>query len=212
RRWRERFDGSPGALDEPGEPPGAAPAWRRSLGLGVIERTGGRARVRASAARPNPGRTVYTTAWPSPDLADLELAVRLPGRRWGEGEACRAGLAFWQDPDRYALVSLWLDDSRHHAGGAVTLHVVAGGREAKLDAAWANVGAALRWGEVHRLRAGCDGRWVLVRLDGRAVLARNLDDVARGAAPLRLARVGVAVNEDWGNDTGTELLELTARG
>jgi hypothetical protein len=55
----------------------------------------------------------------------------------------------------------------------------------------------------YRLRAQFDGRHYLVSVNGEPVLYRALTDVYPAAARLAVRRVGLAVNWEWGNDTGS---------
>ncbi|MDP8931291.1 MAG: nucleotide-binding protein, partial [Actinomycetota bacterium] len=200
---RDDLDGSPG-------PSGAA--WRRELGAGRIGvALPGEARVDASVDRPNPGRTLYTIAWGGGRLADLELTVTAPGTARGQGHSGRGGVVFWQDPDNYLIVSTWLDDSPGHDGSSVSSFLRLRGDEVPRDAVWSNVGRAITWGVPYRLRVSCDGAQFCAWVDDRPVLYRALADVYPDVPPLRITRVGIAVNWEYGNDTGSTFHRFTAR-
>jgi hypothetical protein len=76
---------------------------------------------------------------------------------------------------------------------------------------WANVGRDVTWGQPSRLRASFDGERILVWLDDEAVLFRATTDIAPRATPLDIRRVGLAVNREWGDDTGTEFMNFITR-
>ncbi len=199
------------ARDLAGKPLTAGGSWERTLGAGRIEVTGdGSARVRATPGRPNPGRTLYTVPWDQPGFADLEVEVVPPGVRQGEGQLARGGLVLWQDPRNYLVLNDWNDD--RYPGTSVSSFLVLDGQEDVYDAVWSNVGDRIQRGRAHRLRLTSDGLRYLVRLDGEPVLYRALTDVYPGAEPLRIRRVGLAVNWEFGDDTGTLFRRFVARG
>lgn len=204
------FDGPAGDL---AEPVAGRPAWRRELGTGVVERTGrGGARVRADREHPNPGRTLYTVPWPHPELADVEVTIIPPGTSAGEGHNGRSGLVLWQDPDHYVVVNLWLDD--WFGGASVSTFFHLGGVETMYDydAVWSNVGLRVRHGHPVRLRVASDGERLMIWLDGEPVNYRALTDVRPHAARLTVRRVGLAVNWEWGDDTGSAFHDFVASG
>jgi hypothetical protein len=150
-------------------------------------------------------------AWPDPSFADLEVAFVPPGVARSRGEGSRAGLTFFQDDDNLVIVNVWLDDSPNHDGSAVSLFARVGGHERDLDAVWTNVGRRVSWGRPCVLRAAFDGEQILVRLHGEPVLHRRTTDLYPGTRPLAVERVGLAVNREWGDDTGTRFTGFTAR-
>ena len=66
----------------------------------------------------------------------------------------------------------------------------------------------MTWGRRSTLRVASDGDHVAVRLDGQPVLYRRVRDLYPWASPLSISRVGLAVNREWGDDTGTDVLRL----
>src|SRR5690606_8205248 len=86
-----------------------------------------------------------------------------------------------------------------------------GGFEDIYDAVWTNVGRRIQWGTPYRLRVSCDGDRLTAYLDDRAVLHRALSDVHRRVTNLRIQRVGVVANWEWGNDTGSIFKAFVAR-
>ncbi|MDY7104943.1 MAG: PIG-L deacetylase family protein [Actinomycetota bacterium] len=206
------FDGPPGELGT-SEPTAGAPVWVRALGDGIIDLRGdGTAAVRATAESPNPGRTIWTAPWHDPTLADLEIDVTPPGTAQHQGHGCRAGVVFWQDEDNHLIINAWLDDSEHHNGSAVSQFFVHAGAENMYDAVWSNVGRTVRWGQRFRLRAANDGRRTQVWLNGEPVLHRALRDIHPGIPPLAINRVGLVVNREWRDDTGSVFHAFRARG
>ena len=204
----ERFDaGAPdlhGVATESGQL-----TWERTLGAGVIELppTGAGARVKATREAPNPGRTLYTIAWPDPSCADVEIELVPPGTERHEGEKCRTGLVFWQDEDNYLIANVYLDDV--YDGASVSTFYHLGGHEDMYDAVWSLVWPVL-WGRPCRLRVAFDGHRFMAWHDGRPVLVRALTDVYPATSPIRIARVGIVVNEEWGDDTGTMINRFRA--
>lgn len=164
---------------------------------------------RGLAAR---GRTVYTLPWSAPGAAELEIRVRPPGERQGEGHEGRAGLVFWQDADNYVVVATWLHD--RYAGASISSFYCLGGFEDIYHAVWANVGRRVRWGTPYALRVRFDGQRFTAWLDGEAVLYRALSDVHARIERLAIHRVGIVANWEWGNDTGSvfERFQASARG
>jgi LmbE family N-acetylglucosaminyl deacetylase len=223
--WEDTFPGPAGPLElEAGSPAGrtgpvaagaAGPGWQRWSGAGRFARLGdergGGAAVVASAAHPNPGRTLYTTPWLDPGFADLEVVLTPPGTAQGQGEGGRGGLTFVEDADNLLVLNCWLDDTVDHDGSSLSLFFRLGGEERLYDAVWTNVGRRIRWGHTITVRACFDGTHLLAWLDGEPVLWRRLHDVRPAQRPLRINHVGLAANWEWGDDTGTTFHRLTAR-
>ncbi len=183
--------------------------WERTLGSGHLDVDGsGGARVRASLERPNPGRTIYTLPWEEPGFADLQVTVTASGDRRGQGHRCRCGLVLWQDPGNYVLGSIWNEDD--YQGSSIALFVRRHGFEELYDAIWTMVSDRIGWGRASRIRLASDGEHFLVLIDGEPVLQRAMTDIYPGDPPLRITRVGLVVNWEWGNDTGSSFASFAA--
>jgi hypothetical protein len=204
--------------DDFAEPPGclhgrmvSLAAWRKEMGAARIAvEPGGGARVADARALSFGGRTVYTLPWQDPNFAELEVVVRPPGERRGQGHEGRAGVVFWQDEDNYFIVGTWLHD--RYEGASISSFFCLGGFEDIYDAVWTNVGSAISWGTPYRLTVACDGQRFTAYVDGRAVLHRALGDVHRRVTHLRVQRVGIVSNWEWGNDTGSVFESFAASG
>jgi hypothetical protein len=184
--------------------------WERTFGTGSIKLVeGGGARVDATLGAPNPGRTLYTVPWPRSDFADISTVIVPPGSRRGEGHRCRCGLVLWQDADNYLTLTSWLDDS--YDGASVSFFPKRHGFEELYDAIWTMVSRSIDWGVPYHLRFAFDSGQFLVSLNGEPVLERALSDIYPTDPPLRLTRVGLAVNWEWGDDTGSVFREFAAR-
>ncbi len=184
--------------------------WECTSGKGEIQRDLSGAEVLASVQSPNPGRTFYTLGWKEPAFASIAVDILPPGSKQGQGERGRGGLIFWQDDDNYLIISSWLDDS--YDGGAVTAFFNLGGFEEMYDSVWSNVGHKIKWGRPYNLRVDFDGSIFSVYLDNEMILYRALTDVYPKQEPLKIARVGIVVNWEWGDDTGTIFENFMARG
>jgi hypothetical protein len=184
--------------------------WSKTTGRGrvVVSPDGGR--VDASASTPLDGRTVYTIPNPVPGgSVMLEIDVVAPGSGRDQGEKGRAGVVFWQDDGNAVLVSTWLDD--HYAGASVSSFFRLGGFEDLYDAIWTNVGDRIAWGRPYRLGVAFDGTVYTVFLDDELMLYRSLRDVHPGQERLRVNRVGIVANWEWGNDTGSLFRRFSVR-
>ena len=203
----DQFSGGAGPLDEPGI---GNVVWRRTLGQGRIERTGdGAATVHASPSAPNPGRTLYTTAWSNPTGCAVEVDIEPPGTGRGQGQMGRGGLVIWQDDHNYFIVNNWLDDG--YGGASVSSFFCLDGYEDIYEAVWTNVGSRVAWGKRHRLAVAFDGDQFLVRVDGEPVLHRSLSDVRPDLAGFTVNRVGIVANWEWGDDTGSRFSNFVGR-
>ena len=189
--------------------PSGGRLWSRDEGEGRIELHGTGARVRADRVRPNPGRTVFTVPWEDPDHADLCLDMTMPGTSRGEGHDGRCGVVLWQDADNYLVANLFVDDTFDGASVSTFYHL--GGKENMYDAVWTLV-RGVDFGHRCQLRVAFDGQRFQADVNGEPALTRALTDVYPGAAPLRIARVGIVVNREWGDDTGSTLHGFTAGG
>ena len=171
--------------------------------------TGTCGQVRASREVPNPGRTIYNAPWPHPDFADLSVEMTPPGTRAEEGHAGRGGVTFWQDPDNYLVVNVFLDDTFDGASISSFYHL--DGQEEMYDAVWTLV-RGVRWGERCTLRVAFDGTRFLAYMNGEPCLYRALSDVYPTTPPLHINSVGLIVNWEWGDDTGTTFWRMDAHG
>jgi hypothetical protein len=184
-------------------------AWERSVGEGRIIADGrGSAQIAASLTQPNPGRTIYSVSWSSPDFAELEIAITPPGTARDQGHRGRAGLVFWQDSNNYITCSCWLDDV--YGGASISFFPKRFGFEELYDAVWTNVDRCIFWGRRLVLRIAFDGNNFVVRIDGEPVLQKSLRDIYPSDPPLRINRVGLVSNWEWGNDTGSRLADFRA--
>jgi hypothetical protein len=197
----ERFDAVATDLNGTTTPSGGR-RWHRVEGEGTIELLGDHARVDADLERPNPGRTIFTVPWDDPAYADVELDMTIPGTRRGETHNGRCGIVFWQDPDNYLVVNFFVDDVFDGASISTFYHL--GGYEQMYDAVWTLV-PGVTWGERCRLRAAFDGERFLALTNDEPCLVRALRDVYPDTPPLRIEQVGIIVNREWGDDTGTVL-------
>jgi hypothetical protein len=206
----EDFAGEPRSLADKATSCGAT-TWSRRFGKGRIETTGhGEARVIATHLEPNPGRTGFTVPWTSPELAELEVEMTVPGEGPGDRHKPRGGFVFEQDPDNHLIVSLWRGDE--YPGGSVSSFFRIGGFEEIYDAVWTNIGRRAWYGDRVRLRVTFDGLQYLVTLDGEPVLYRRLTDIYPDCPRLQIRQVGLVANWEWGDDTGTLFRDFTARG
>jgi hypothetical protein len=197
----DHFAGAAGELDGP---------WSRMLGTGVVARTGqSAAQVMASVERPNPGRTLYLRDWHDPKFADVEVEITPPGDGSDPRDEGRGGLCIWQDDDNYLLVNLWLVS--RFPGSSVSSFLRVDGHEDFFDPIWTNVGTAIRPGRAVRLRLISDGSRYLLHLDGRPVLYRAVSDISPGIERFSIEKVGIGVNWEWGDDTGSLFRDFRAR-
>lgn len=205
---KDEFRGSASSLDGRVSPAGTS--WRKELGRGEVCVDGsGRARVKADRADPNPERTAYTTSWDDPAFAEIRSRIVPPGTRPGDDERGRGGVIFVQDPDNYLIVNNWFNDS--YGGASVSSFLRYDGREDLFRAVWTNVGTKIRRGVPYELAVAFDGVHYVVRVDDRPVLFRAVHDIYPEAERLRIHRIGLAVNWEWGNDTGTAFHRFEAR-
>lgn len=184
--------------------------WERSIGSGHIDvRGSGCAKVRATRERPNPGRLAYMVDWGAPEFADLEVEITPPGERRGQGDRGRSGLIFYQDSKNYLAVNIWLEDT--YGGASISSFFQIDGFEDLYDAIWTNVGDRVVWGRPLRFRVTFDGMRYQAALDDEPVLYRALTDVYPDSRVLRINRVGLLTNWEWGNDTGSEFRRFRGR-
>jgi hypothetical protein len=203
------FSGQCADLDGRSLPAGKG-RWERTLGRGVLSlENASCAKVRAAVDNPNPGRTFYTVPWKDGRFADLEIVITPPGTGRGEGQNCRGGLVFWQDQDNYLSFTAYLDDA--YNGASVAVFTKRHGFEELYDAVWTMVADKITWGRPFRLRVTFDGDNFFILLDGEPILQRALKDLYPEDQALRITRVGLAVNWEWGDDTGSSFGNFRAR-
>jgi hypothetical protein len=182
--------------------------WQKTIGKGVFKIQSGIALIDASVEHPNPGRTAYTVAWDNP-IADVSVTILSPGKERGQGEKGRAGLIFWQDRDNYIIVNTWLDD--FYAGESISCFFRLDGFEEIYDAVWSNIGQAIAFGQPYTLRVVFDGNNYTVQVNNQTVLYRALTDVYPWASPLKINRLGIVANWEWGDDTGSGFSDFMVR-
>ncbi len=192
----------PGTLLE-GRAAGPGLTWRRSLGTGRFV-IGSPGRVMVESA---PDRTAFTVPWPGAGLADIR-AVIVPHRH--DGAMARAGLVSMQDDDNYLCVNLWFND-RSDGAASVSSFLTIDGHEDIYDAVWVNVERRIQWDRPVEVGLVFDGRLYQVSLDDEPVMWRRLDDVYADAEPMRIERVGLLANWEWGLDTGSEFRRFLAK-
>jgi hypothetical protein len=216
----DRFAGASGTLH--GRPTGTG-RWEHTLGSSPFKLDGTAAVVRPGTATPRGAlgkaraliragdhRNAYTVAWPDPVLADVTVTLEAPGTAKGQGERGRGGLVLQQDPDNLLIVSTWIDDE--YDGTSVSSFLRIGGFEDVYDAVWTNVGRRITWGRPYDLRVCFDGVRYAAFVDGEPVLYRRITDVVPSAPRLRIERVGIVSNWEFGDDTGTRFLAFEAAG
>lgn len=203
------FSGPQGDLDSRRTPVGSA-QWTRVLGQGAIELTGRTtARVRASVAQPCPGRTAYCVDWPHSEFADVEATITPPGTRAGQGHRTTSGFILYQDSANYVTLNLYRSD--YYPAGSVSTFFRFGGFEDVYDAVWTNVGDRVNYGKPSRLRLCCDGERYVAFLDDEPVLYRAFRDVYPTLGRLRIRRIGIVANWEFGTDTGSTIAQFRLR-
>jgi len=186
--------------------------WQRDLGKGTFEIVGnGSGRVVADIGVPSPGRTIYTFDWDEPGFADIDLEMTPPGTHRGETHRGRSGVVFWQDRLNYFMINLWLHDNLETA--SISTFFCLDGFDDLYDAIWTCTGPdRTTWGVPFRLRSIFDGNRFLIRIDGEPVVYRTLTDVYPRRKPMKINRVGLLANWEWGTDTGTVFRDMVVRG
>ena len=208
--YEDPLDGCGGDLEGMTTPLGGG-VWRRLLGRGRLLHTGeGGVRWQASVSEPLPGRTIYALDWHEPDYAELEVTLTPPGSARGQHEHGTSGFCLWQDSDNYLLINTWLDDC--YGGASLSSFPCRDGFEDLYDAIWTNVADRVAWGKPIRLCLTSDGLRYLVSIDGEPVLYRALDDIYPRCSPLRIRKIGLLGNWEWGADTGSRFADFRAAG
>lgn len=198
------------------------PLWEHSVGATPFTLDGHGALVVPVAAPPGgvrgklgalvrseEHRNIFTVPWPDPNLADATISLVAPGSARGLGERGRGGLVFRQDADHQLIVNTWLDDE--YEGTSVSSFLRIGGFEDVYDAVWTNVGRRITWGQPYRLRVAFDGETFVVYVGAEPVLYRRITDMVPSAPRLRIERVGIVSNWEFGDDTGTRFVRFQAR-
>lgn len=205
----DNFAGTSGELSGRVTPLGAK-AWRKVIGEGAMDLTGdGALKIRATSKTPNRRRTAYTVPWDHPEFADLEVEITPPGTKRGEREHGLCGFIFWQDPDNYITINIWVYDT--YEGASISCFFHLDGFEDLYDAIWANVGSKVYFGVPLTLRMVFDGERYLIYVNGEPVLYRALRDVYPDYPRFSIRQVGLLANWEWGNDTGSHFRNFTAR-
>ena len=205
----DNFEGPPRELD--GKPTtSGGKTWGKTIGSGFVDVTGDEsAKFRATPAQRLPGRLAYTVEWDHTEFADLEVVLTPPGMAAGQHQHGTAGFVLWQDPDNYLMLNIWCSDA--YAGASISSFFYLDGFEDLYDAIWTNVGRRMSWGESHVLRLTFDGMRYMAFIDEEPVLYRALTDVYPDARQLKIRRVGLLGNWEWGTDTGSVLRQFKAR-
>lgn len=176
--------------------------WRKQIGAGTFALTGdGAVKIQATAQRPNPGRTAYMVEWDYPEFADLSVEIIPPGTGPGQKEHGLCGFIFWQDPDNYITVNIWVNQG--YGGASISCFFQVDGYEDLYDAIWSNVGKRVYYGVPLTLRMVLDGRRYTVFVNDEPVLFRALKDVYPDYRLFSINQVGLMANWEWGNDTGS---------
>jgi hypothetical protein len=102
--------------------------------------------------------------------------------------------------------------SGYYPGGSVSTFFKFGGYEDVYDAIWSNVGDRVRFGQPLRLRLCCDGERYVVLINDETVLFRAFRDVYPDIGRLRIRKVGIIANWEFGADTGSIFEHFKLRG
>ena len=196
-RWEHTIGSTPFLLDGGG-----------ALVQPVVAPRGGLTGKGQALFRPEEHRNAFTLRWPDPALADATVRLIAPGTGAGQGQRGRGGLIFRQDRDHHLIVNTWIDDE--YGGTSVSSFLRIGGFEDVYDAVWTNVGRRITWGKPYDLRVGFDGTCYVVSVDGEPVLYRRITDIVPSAKPLRIERIGIVSNWEFGDDTGSRFVEFRA--
>ncbi|MCC6435380.1 MAG: hypothetical protein IT196_10165 [Acidimicrobiales bacterium] len=170
--------------------------------------TGGAKGKLAALVRAEEHRNAYTLPWPDPTSADAIVTLVAPGSGPGQGQRGRGGLVFRQDADHQLIVNTWIDDE--YGGTSVSSFLRIGGFEDVYDAVWTNVGRRITYGHPYDLRVAFDGETYAVFVNDEPVLYRRISDIVPSAPPLRIERLGIVSNWEFGDDTGTRFLRFRA--
>lgn len=180
--------------------------WRQVEGKGTVHLGPDGAQVNASHDRPSPGRSLFTLPWSHPGV-EVSVTITPPRGQEGEIHRCRAGVVIKGDKGCQLVVATYLDD--WYVGNSLSSFVTVDGKELFYRAVWTNVAHRITWGRPYQLSVTFDGDQYLARIDGEPVLYRRISDVAPSHSGFRPTEVGLAVNEEFGCDTGSRFSDLT---
>jgi hypothetical protein len=204
----DNFDGPPGHLA--GRVTSTGQTWRRILGSGFIDVTSGNAaQVRATVREPCPGRTAYCIDWSHQDFVDAEVTITPPGNGPGEKQRTTAGFIIYQDDHNYLTLNAYRSD--YYPAGSVSTFFKFGGFEDVYDAIWSNVADRINYGQPLRLRLCSDGERYIVLINDEVVLFRAFRDVYPDIERLRIRKIGIIANWEFGNDTGSRFERFRLR-
>ncbi len=164
--------------------------------------------MRADRAHPNPGRTISPCLGTTRTHADLCLDMTMPGTTRGEGHDGRCGPVFWQDTDNDLVANLFVDDAFDGASVSTFYHL--GGKEPCTTPV--DVGARRRFRAPLPLRVAFDGQRFQADVNGHTGPHPRAHGRLSGGATARIARVGIVVNRESGDDTGSMLHGFTRGG
>jgi hypothetical protein len=139
----------------------------------------------------------------------MEVTIIPPGSRRGEKERTTAGFILYQD--RYNYVTLNAYRSDYYPAGSVSTFFKFGGFEDVYDAVWSNVADRIDYGNPLRLRLCCDGEQYVVFINDETVLYRAFRDVYPEFGALKIHRVGIIANWEFGTDTGSRFENFKVR-
>jgi len=186
-----------------------ARTWRKEIGEDSIQLTGGgAAKILATVDNPCLGRTAYTIEWPNPGFADVEVKITPPGIRKGTPENGRGGLIFWQDKGTYITLSLF---HGNYPAVSIAAFFHWEGFEELYDAVWTNIGKRVYWGVPYNFRVAFDGKRFCAFVNDEPVLYRALTDVYPDWDQIKINRVGIVANWEWGTDTGSVFQDFIGR-
>jgi hypothetical protein len=106
-------------------------------------------------------------------------------------------------------LNVWRTD--YYGGSSISTFFKFADFEDIYDAIWTNVGNRVYYGKPSRLRLCCDGEQYLVFVDDEPVLYRAFRDVYADVERLRIRKVGLLANWEFGNDTGSRFEQFRAR-
>jgi hypothetical protein len=205
----DSFNGVPGDLEGRTTSTGNR-IWRRQIGAGTMALTGdGAVKIKATAKQPNPGRTAYMVDWDFHEFADVAVEITPPGTGPDQREHGLCGFIFWQDPDNYITVNIWVNHS--YGGASISCFFHLDGFEDLYDAIWSNVGKRVYYGVPLTLRMAFDGMQYTVFVNEEPVLYRALKDVYPHYSRFSINQVGLMANWEWGNDTGSLFRNFVGR-